>query len=64
MAESIKKNWLLYFIVFQPFLDIIAYFQQDNVIGSFAGYSRLLFMCVLPVIVLIKTEKKKCFAYF
>lgn len=61
MAESIKKNWLLYLIVFQPFLDIIAYFQQDNVIGSFAGYSRLLFMCILPVIVLIKTEKKKSF---
>lgn len=61
MYEQLKKNWLLYLLIMQPILDIIAYFQQDNVIGSLAGYSRLVIMCILPIVTLYITKKKKSF---
>ncbi len=64
MKEHLKQHWFFYLIIIQPFLDIIAFFQQDNVIGSLAGYSRLLIMCVLPLIVLWKTPRKKTFLAF
>jgi len=64
MIDRLKKNWFLYLMILQPILDIIAFFQQDNVIGSFAGYSRLLVMCILPLFVLWKTPKKKSFLLF
>lgn len=64
MKQHLKQNWFLYFIIIQPFLDMIAFFQQDNVIGSLAGYSRLVMMCILPLIVLRKTSKKKSFSAF
>lgn len=64
MKEHLKQNWFFYFIIIQPFLDIIAFFQQDNVIGSLAGYARLLIMCILPLIVLWKTPHKKSFLAF
>ena len=57
----IKNNWFTLLIVLQPIFDIIAFFQEDNVIGSLAGYSRLLVMVVLPILVLFKTKKKKSF---
>ena len=59
MLEQLKKNWLLYLFVLQPIFDIIAFFQQDNVVGSLAGYSRLLVMCVLPIVTLWITKNKK-----
>lgn len=61
MNETIKKNWLLYLLILQPIFDIIAFFQQDNVIGSLAGYSRLLVMCILPIVTLVLTKHKKSF---
>lgn len=61
MLEQLKKNWLLYLFVLQPIFDIIAFFQQDNVVGSLAGYSRLLVMCVLPIVTLWITKNKKSF---
>lgn len=61
MNETLKKNWLLYVLILQPIFDIIAFFQQDNVIGSLAGYSRLLVMCILPIVTLMITKHKKSF---
>lgn len=57
MKETVKKNGLLILIVMQPLLDIIAYFQYDNMFGSMAGYIRLLLMVVIPVTVLIVKRK-------
>lgn len=61
MKENIQKNWLLYLLILQPIFDIIAFFQQDNVIGSLAGYSRLSVMCILPIVTLVITKHKKSF---
>ena len=57
MKEMIKKNWLLVLVVAQPILDIIAYFQYDNLFGSMAGYIRLLIMFVIPLAVLLLKRK-------
>ena len=57
MKEMIKKNWLLVLVVAQPILDIIAYFQYDNLFGSMAGYIRLLVMFIIPFAVLIIKRK-------
>lgn len=56
-----EKKIFLGLIILQPIFDIIAYFQYNNVIGSLAGYSRLLVMLILPIYVLIKTNKKKTY---
>lgn len=61
IKNILKQYWFSILIMLQPILDIIAYFQQDNVIGSAAGYLRLLVMVILPVMVLFKTKKKKSF---
>ena len=57
MKEMIKKNWLLVLVVAQPILDIIAYFQYDNLFGSMAGYIRLLIMFAIPLAVLLLKRK-------
>lgn len=56
-----KKSVFLWLILLQPILDVIAYFQYNNVIGSIAGYSRLLIMIILPTYIIIKTSKKRSF---
>lgn len=61
MINKLKENWFLILIVCQPILDIIAYFQYDNVIGSMAGYIRMILMCIIPIGILLKTDKKKSF---
>lgn len=57
MKEVIKKNWLLILVVSQPILDIVAYFQYDNLFGSMAGYIRLFIMFIIPLAVLILKRK-------
>lgn len=61
MLNKLKENWFFYLIILQPILDIVAYFQKDNIVGSLAGYSRLIVMFIVPVLVLIMTKKKKNF---
>lgn len=61
IKDILKRYWFSILIMAQPILDIIAYFQQDNVIGSTAGYLRLVVMVILPIMVLFKTKKKKSF---
>ena len=47
----------------QPILDIIAYIQYNNPIGTMAGYLRLAFVIVVPIFVFIKTSYKKGFLF-
>ena len=61
MKEFLKRYWLFALIVIQPILDMVAYFQYDNPIGTIAGYIRLVFLIVVPLAVLITTKKKKSF---
>lgn len=63
---NLKKEQQIFFalVLLQPILDVIAYFQYNNVIGSIAGYSRLLIMLVLPIYVFFTTKKKKSFFCF
>lgn len=60
MTKVIKENFMYCFLVIQPILDIIAYFQQGRAI-SFAGNCRLLFTLIIPLYTLVKTPKKKKF---
>lgn len=61
MKNYLQKNWLLIFIMIQPLLDVVAYFQYNNVVGSIAGYLRLFLMIAIAIYALIKTDKKKSF---
>lgn len=61
MSLRKEKNIFLGLIILQPIFDVIAYFQYNNMIGSLAGYSRLLVMLILPIYVLFQTKKKKSF---
>lgn len=61
MSLHKEKNIFLWLIILQPILDVIAYFQYDNVIGSIAGYSRLLIMIILPIYILLTLKKKRNF---
>lgn len=60
----IKKNfaeyWLLYLIVAQPLLDILAYWQQNSV-GTAAGLIRMLVLIILPIYILCTTKKRRSF---
>ncbi len=56
----VKSNLLLIFLVLQPFLDILAYFQSDSAV-SLAGYFRLAVTVALPVYVLFFTKERKKF---
>ena len=58
MKELLKKNWLFILVVAQPILDIIAYFQYDNLFGSMAGYIRLVVMLIIPCVVLVLKRKR------
>lgn len=59
--DKFKENWFFYLILIQPILDIIAYFQVNSIIGTIAGYIRLVFMIMIPIYVFVITDKKKSF---
>ena len=60
IMKLVKGNYIYCFLIFQPILDIIAYFQQGSAV-SLAGNIRLLFTLGIPLYTLIKTPKKKKF---
>lgn len=61
--KQIIMSPLFWGIIMQPILDMIAYVQYDNPIGTIAGYLRLAFVIVVPIFVLIKTSYKKGFLF-
>ena len=61
--KQVIKSPLFLCIVMQPILDIIAYIQYNNPIGTMAGYLRLAFVIVVPIFVFIKTSYKKGFLF-
>ncbi|MBQ3559388.1 MAG: O-antigen ligase family protein [Agathobacter sp.] len=54
------NNLLLIILVMQPFLDILAYFQEGTTV-SIAGYVRLAITVLVPLYVLVKTRSKRLF---
>lgn len=61
--ENTKKSWLgehwlVLLMAAQPLLDTLAYFTQ-NKNGTVSGYIRLALLLILPLIVLVKAERKK-----
>ena len=60
LMGRIRDNWLLILIAAQPVLDVLAYWT-NNTHSSWAGYIRLVIMVALPVVMLIRLDKKKHF---
>ena len=56
IASNIKYNWMVYLIILQPILDIIAYFEllkQDGM--TIAFIIRSLILLIITLYVFIKT---------
>ena len=60
MKSLIKNNWLTALIFLQPLLDVLAFFNQNEV-ATAAGYIRLGIMLLLPLAVLITRRGGKAF---
>ena len=60
MKAFIKNNWLTLLIVLQPLLDVLAFFNQNEV-ATAAGYIRLGIMVLLPFVVLLTRRGGKAF---
>ena len=60
IISRLCDNWLFILIAAQPVLDVLAYWT-NNTHSSWAGYIRLTIMVALPVVMLIRLEKKKRF---
>ena len=60
MNNFFKRNWLTLLIAAQPLLDVLAYFNQDEV-ATVAGYLRLVILLALPLAVLLKRRATKGF---
>ena len=56
--SRLGDKWLVLLIAAQPLLDTLAYFTQ-NKNGTVSGYIRLALLLVLPLLVLLKAERKK-----
>ena len=52
------EHWFLLLMAAQPLLDTLAYFTQ-NKNGTIAGYIRLALLVLLPLVVLLRAERKK-----
>ena len=53
----LRDHWLVLLIAAQPLLDTVAYFNQ-NLNGTISGYIRLALLLILPLIALLKAERK------
>lgn len=60
MKSFFKNNWLTVLIVLQPILDVVAFFNQNEV-ATAAGYIRLGIMIALPLFVLVARRGGKRF---
>lgn len=54
----VENNWLFLFVIIQPLLDVLAFWTSSEA-GTAAGYIRLLFMLIMPVHLLITSDKRK-----
>lgn len=57
-AAWFRDNWLFLFVIFQPLLDILAFWTSSEE-GTAAGYIRLLFMLIMPLHLLLTSDKRK-----
>ena len=58
IAAIVRDNWLFLFVIFQPLLDILAFWTSSEE-GTAAGYIRLLFMLIMPLHMILSSDKKK-----
>ena len=56
----LREHWLFCLIALQPILDVIAYFNQNDV-ATVAGYIRLVILLIFPVYLLFTLKEKKRF---
>ena len=59
MKEQIRNIWLLLFIIIQPILDIISYFQEIAYGVSYTWIIRILALLIFLLIIFIKSKNKK-----
>lgn len=57
--KNIKDNWLLYFIILQPIIDVIAYFQIKIIKNSFSWVIRIIMLLIMSLFVFINSKNKK-----
>ncbi len=56
----LREHWLFCLIALQPILDVIAYFNQNDV-ATVAGYIRLVILLIFPIYLLFTLKEKKRF---
>ncbi len=54
-----KRNWLMLFIIMQPLLDILSYFQAKNIGSSFTWIIRILCLILICLYSFYKSKDKK-----
>ena len=59
MKNYIEKYWLLFIIITQPILDIIAYFTFDNKLTIISFTIRSLYLLFIIVYTFFKSKDKK-----
>ena len=55
-----REHWLFCLIVLQPILDVVAFFNQNDV-ATVAGYLRLAILLIFPLYLLFTLKEKKGF---
>lgn len=53
-----SRYWLFAFVIMQPLLDVLAFWTSSEA-GTAAGYVRLAFMLIMPVHILLTSDKRK-----
>lgn len=54
-----KRNWLMLFIIMQPLLDVLSYFQAKNIGSSFTWIIRILCLVLIGLYSFYKSKDKK-----
>ena len=57
--KKIKDNWLLFFIMIQPIIDVIAYFQTKTIEKSYSWIIRIILIVIMAFFVFKNSKNKK-----
>ena len=57
--KKIKDNWLLFFIMIQPIIDVIAYFQTKTIEKSYSWIIRIILLVIMAFFVFKNSKNKK-----
>lgn len=59
IIEKFKNNWILLFILIQPILDMVYYFQLKNNLTPLTWLIRIIMLALIVIILFFKSENKK-----